>query len=60
MTKHRYSRREFMGLSGAGLAGLIGAVASCIDSAADNPSDPISRLSAEAHGSILSRGRRPR
>ena len=25
MTKHRYSRREFMGLSGAGLAGLVGA-----------------------------------
>ena len=25
MTKHRYSRREFMGLSGAGVAGLVGA-----------------------------------
>ena len=25
MAKHRYSRREFMGLSGAGLAGLVGA-----------------------------------
>jgi predicted amidohydrolase YtcJ len=25
MTKHRYSRREFMGLSGAGVAGFIGA-----------------------------------
>jgi predicted amidohydrolase YtcJ len=25
MTKHRYSRREFMGLSSAGVAGLIGA-----------------------------------
>src|SRR5437660_12473342 len=24
MTKHRYSRREFMGISGAGVAGFIG------------------------------------
>jgi adenine deaminase len=25
MAKHRYNRREFMGLSGAGIAGLVGA-----------------------------------
>src|ERR1700691_2628854 len=25
MAKHRYSRRDFMGLSGAGIAGLVGA-----------------------------------
>src|SRR5580692_10335491 len=41
MTKHRYGRREFMGLSGAGIAGLIGArwgggtAAAAVDSAQD-------------------------
>ena len=41
MTKHRYSRRGFMGLSGAGIAGLVGArwaggiAAAAVDSAQD-------------------------
>jgi predicted amidohydrolase YtcJ len=41
MTKHRYGRREFMGLSGAGIASLVGArwgggiAAAAVDSAQD-------------------------
>jgi predicted amidohydrolase YtcJ len=41
MTKHRYSRRGFMGLSGAGIAGLVGApwpggtASAAVDSALD-------------------------
>src|SRR6266481_2797523 len=41
MTKHRYSRREFMGLSGAGVAGFIGAEwARAAAAAADAASEP--------------------
>jgi hypothetical protein len=41
MAKHHYSRRGFMGLSGAGIAGLVGArlpggtAAAAVDSAQD-------------------------
>jgi predicted amidohydrolase YtcJ len=41
MTKHRYNRREFMGLSGAGIAGLVGAPWSgCTAAAAVDSQDP--------------------